>query len=42
MIQCDRLIEARKPDVVLIDKRTKEVKIIDIATPGDKRVKIRR
>ena len=42
MIQCDRLIEARKPDVVLIDKRTKEIKIIDIAIPGDKRVKIRR
>ena len=39
MIQCDRLIEARKPDVVLIDKRTKEVKIIDNANPGDKRVK---
>ena len=39
MIQCDRLIEARTPDVVLIDKRTKEVKIIDIAIPGDKRVK---
>ena len=39
MIQCDRLIEARKPDVVLIDKRTKGVKIIDIAIPGDKRVK---
>ena len=37
MIQCDRLIEARKPDAVLIDKRTKEV--IDIAIPGDKRVK---
>ena len=39
VIQCDRLIEARKPDVVLIDKRAKEVKIIDIAIPGDKRVK---
>ena len=36
IIQCDRLIEARKPDVVLIDKRAKEVKIIDIAIPGDK------
>ena len=33
MIQYDRLIEARKPDVVLIDKRTKEVKIVDIAIP---------
>ena len=39
MIQCDRLIEARKTDVLLIDKRTKEVKIINIAIPGDKRVK---
>ena len=36
MIQCDRLIEARIPDVVLIDKRTKEVKVTDIAIPGDK------
>ena len=33
------MIEARKPDIVLIDKRTKEVKLIDIAIPGDKRVK---
>ena len=39
MIQCDRMIEARKPDVVLIEKRTKDVRIIDIAIPGDKRVK---
>ena len=39
MIQCDRMIEARKPDVVLIAKRTKDVRIIDIAIPGDKRVK---
>ena len=38
VIQCDRLIEARKLDVVLIDKRTQEVKIIAIAIPGDKRV----
>ena len=28
-----------KPDVVLTEKRTKDVKIIDIAIPGDKRVK---
>ena len=39
MIQCDRMIEARKPDVVLIAKRTKDARIIDIAIPGDKRVK---
>ena len=34
-IQCDRFIEARRPDVVLIDKKNKEVKIIDVAVPGD-------
>jgi len=39
MIQCDRFMEARKPDDVIIDKRTKEVKIIDIAISGYKRVK---
>ena len=38
-IQCDRVIEARRPDIVLVDKRSKEVRIIDIAVPGDSRVK---
>ena len=38
-IQCDRMIEARRPDTVLIHKKNKEVKIIDIALPGDTRVK---
>ena len=38
-IQCDRVIEARIPDIVLADKRSKEVKIIDTAVPGDSRVK---
>ena len=38
MIQCDQNIQARRPDIVFIDKRTKEAKIIDIAIPGDKRV----
>ena len=33
------MIEARRPDIVLVDKRCKEVKIIDIAVPGDSRVK---
>ena len=35
-MHCDRVIEARNPDVVLIEKGTKEVNIIDIAIPGDK------
>ena len=39
MIQCDRVIEAKKPDFILIEKRTKEVKIIDIVIPGYERVK---
>ena len=37
-IQCDRFIEARRPDIVLVDKKNKEAKIIDIAVPGDSRV----
>ena len=38
IIQCDRFIETRRPDIVLVDKRNKEVKIIDIAVPGDSRL----
>ena len=38
MIQCDRETEARRPDIVVVDKRKREVKIIDIAIPGDVRV----
>ena len=32
------MIEARRLDIVLVDKKNKEVKIIDIAVPGDSRV----
>ena len=39
MIQCDRVVEARRPDIVVVDKEKKDVKIIDIAIPGDNRVK---
>ena len=37
--QCDRKIEARRPDIVFIDKKEREVVIIDVAIPGDDRVK---
>ena len=37
-IQCDRIIEARRPDIIFIDKKEKFCKIIDIAIPGDSRV----
>ena len=34
-IQTDNVIEARRPDLVLVDKEKKERQIIDIAIPGD-------
>ena len=37
-IQCDTMIEARRPDIVVIDKTRKEVKIVDVTIPGDERV----
>ena len=37
-IQTDKVIEARRPDLVLVNKETKECQIIDIAIPGDARV----
>ena len=36
-VQCDRKIEARRPDIVFIDKKEREV--VDVAIPGDDRVK---
>ena len=38
-IQCDQKIEARRPDIVFIDKKEREVVIINVAIPGDDRVK---
>ena len=38
-IQCDQEIRERKPDIILLNKKSKEIKIIDIACPGDSRVK---
>ena len=35
---CHKKIEARKPDIVLVDKKTREVKIIDVAILVDVRV----
>ena len=37
-IQTDHVIQARRPDVILIDKGKKECKIIDFAIPYDSRV----
>ena len=41
IVQCDRKIEVRRPDIVYIDKKERNVVIIDVAIPGDVRVKER-
>ena len=38
-VQCDRKIEATRPDIVFTDKKEREVVIIDVAILGDDRVK---
>ena len=37
-IQCDNVIQARRPDIVVIDKKEKVCIIVDIAVPADRRV----
>ena len=37
-VQCDNLIEARRPDIILIDKKESKGIIINIAVPADVRV----
>ena len=37
-IQCDHLIQSGSPDIIVIEKKKKECKIIDIAVPNDVRV----
>ena len=38
-VQGNRKTKARRPDIVFIDKKEREVVIIDVAIPGDDRVK---
>ena len=33
------MVEARRPDIIFVDMQTKVAKIINIAIPGDTRVK---
>ena len=35
----DQVIQARRPDLVLVDKKDRICKIIDFAVPGDSRIK---
>ena len=38
-IQTDHVIEARRTDLVVVDKKERTCKIIDFAVPGDSRIK---
>ena len=38
-IQCNNDIEARRPDLILVDKKVKSCVIINVATPGDCRIR---
>ena len=37
-IQTDRMIGARRPDITIVNKETRECQLIDIACPGDNKV----
>ena len=37
-IQTDRVIEARTPDLIVVDKKESSCKIIDFTVPGDRRI----
>ena len=37
-IQTDHDIDARRPDLVVVDKKERICKIIDFAVPGDSRI----
>ena len=37
-VQCDNVVEARRPDIILIDKKEQKGIITDIAVPADVKV----
>ena len=37
-IQCDHYIEARRPDILVVEKSSRKALIIDIASSGDRNV----
>ena len=38
-IQCDNVVEARRPNLILVDKKEKSCVITDVAIPGDCRIR---
>ena len=40
-IQTDRLISARRPDLIIINRKTRTGKIVDFAVPADRWLKLK-
>ena len=40
-IQSDHLISARRPDLIIINKKKRTSKIVDLAIPSDHKIKLR-
>ena len=40
-IQTDNLISARKPDLIIINKKKRNCKIVDFTVPADHRIKLK-
>ena len=40
-IQTDHLIPARRPDLIIINKKTRICKIVDFAVPADHRINLK-
>ena len=40
-IQTDHLISARRPDLIIINKKERTCKIVDFAVPADHRLKLK-
>ena len=40
-IQSDHLIQARRPDLIIINKKERTCKIVDFAVPADHRIKLK-
>ena len=36
--QCDNVVKARRPDIIVVSKKDKKCIIVDIAIPGDSRI----
>ena len=40
-IHTDHLISARRPDLIIINKKKRNCKVVDFAVPADRRIKLK-